>query len=989
MEAGLSIDHPLLREVSHCTVRIKIGDEIGTGFFVSPGLILTCRHVVNNASDEIPCEWYRDWPDRTRPEVPLKAKIDSISPEPGPDLALLRVIDFLGSVSWSEDEPVPVPKHGCVYLDPEVRLNDSLWTFGNSQDYPRGDCASFRLEGESRDANGILHLKTKEGQAISGFSGAAVLNLRTGGVCAIQRRSRDLRMDLGSRAIPISLAFEVFPGLRERHAKFHAVDERWRTLLDDRLPTSPPYVARLPSTGRDLFGRNEQLKALDDAWKSAAVNVFVIRAAGGIGKTSVINAWLASLAARRYPGAEHVYAWSFYHQGTSGEGVSSDEFLEDALGWFGDKNRNLGSPAEKAYRLAGLIRTRRTLLVLDGLEPLQFPPGPDEGRLRDTSVKLLVRELAAQNKGMCVITSRLPLTDIEEFHDKTVRTCLLERLSPEAGREVLRARGVLGSDRDLETVVAEFGGHALALRLLGTLLDEAFHGDVNCWREVGPLQSEERQGGHANRVMKSYEQWFGHGPELAVLQVLGLFDRPAPLVALDAVCALPPILGLTDTLVSLRPLRWNRTWNQLVSKLRRCGLLAESAVGEFDTLDTHPLVRQYFGQALRETHPDAWRQAHSRLFDYFSRVASEFPATMSEMSPLLVAMWHGCAAGRYRDALESVYRKRVLQGTTYYSTDALGAYGAGLAALSGFFDIPWQRTVPDLTLEDQATLLHEVGVHLAGVGRITESLEPFRLACQLSADRGAPEWGTTSARYLAEMSMALGEFDEALKWATEAERLNDLKPDPWEQMANGFMKGDVLFQMARFEEAEACFLAAEGVRDEQGNPIPNKFFFWALPYCEFLLERGRRAEAWARANAALETLIESSSLAVAQVHLALGRSSDSKTAALELLDTSVEKFREAHHQLHLPSGLLARADIRTSTGDHAGAELDLKESLAVAEYGRMRLRQADCYLGYARLHRSVGHIEAARDAARAAYDCICGTRYRRSGEIREVKASLS
>ena len=34
--------------------------------------------------------------------------------------------------------------------------------------------------------------------------------------------------------------------------------------------------------------------------------------------------------------------------------------------------------------------------------------------------------------------------------------------------------------------------------------------------------------------MQSYQSWFGEGPELAVLRLLGLFDRPADERALGA-----------------------------------------------------------------------------------------------------------------------------------------------------------------------------------------------------------------------------------------------------------------------------------------------------------------------------------------------------------------------------------------------------------------------------------------------------------------------
>jgi prepilin-type N-terminal cleavage/methylation domain-containing protein len=50
--------------------------------------------------------------------------------------------------------------------------------------------------------------------------------------------------------------------------------------------------------------------------------------------------------------------------------------------------------------LAKLIAQRRTLLVLDGLELLENPPGPQEGRLREPSLQALLRELAAFNPGL-------------------------------------------------------------------------------------------------------------------------------------------------------------------------------------------------------------------------------------------------------------------------------------------------------------------------------------------------------------------------------------------------------------------------------------------------------------------------------------------------------------------------------------------------------------------------------------------------------------
>jgi hypothetical protein len=158
-------------------------------------------------------------------------------------------------------------------------------------------------------------------------------------------------------------------------------------------------LARMPVTGSDLFGREEDLAFLDRAWANKNVNVVTIVAWAGVGKSTLINHWLRRMAAERYRSAQLVFGWSFYRQGTSGGTSSADEFLDAALSWFGDPDPRIGTPWEKGERLAKLIAHSRTLLVLDGLEPLQNPPGPQEGRLREPSLQALLHELAAFNRG--------------------------------------------------------------------------------------------------------------------------------------------------------------------------------------------------------------------------------------------------------------------------------------------------------------------------------------------------------------------------------------------------------------------------------------------------------------------------------------------------------------------------------------------------------------------------------------------------------------
>ena len=151
------------------------------------------------------------------------------------------------------------------------------------------------------------------------------------------------------------------------------------------------------------------------------------------------------MAAKHYRSAELVFGWSFYNRAPVGALVA-DEFLDAALTWFGDPDPRLGTAWEKGERLAKLVAHRRTLLVLDGLEPLQNPPGPQEGRVREPSLQALLRELAAFNMGLCVITTRMPVADIADHEGTSALRRDLEQLSSDAGAKLLRALGVKGHE---------------------------------------------------------------------------------------------------------------------------------------------------------------------------------------------------------------------------------------------------------------------------------------------------------------------------------------------------------------------------------------------------------------------------------------------------------------------------------------------------------------------------------------------------------------
>jgi hypothetical protein len=425
----------------------------------------------------------------------------------------------------------------------------------------------------------------------------------------LQQEARDLT-ELHSKdglfAVDI-LAWEDIEDLLRRHSDVLV----W--YLGERAKPSAPYLdlGRLPIPGPHFVGREPELARLDAAWEDPRTHVLTLVAFGGVGKSALVARWLDCMAADNWRGATRVLDWSFYSQGSKDQNTSAEPFIDYALRFFGDPDPKAGSLHDRGARLAAFIRKERSLLVLDGVEPLQYPPGrPEiEGRLKDPGLTALLKGLAMGNPGLCVVTTRERIANLDGSPN-TAPQIPLETLKPVAAVALLRQLGVDGRESELAAAAKEFRHHALTLTLLGNFLRRAHNGDVRKWREIDLDQANKKQGGRAFRVIDAYARWLGEGPELAILRLLGLFDRPAEADALKALRAAPPIPGLTEPLVDLS----DEDWRLAIATLREHSLLAAADPREPETLDAHPLVRACFAEELESHRPDAWQEGNRRLY---------------------------------------------------------------------------------------------------------------------------------------------------------------------------------------------------------------------------------------------------------------------------------------------------------------------------------------------------------------------------------------
>jgi len=767
------------------------------------------------------------------------------------------------------------------------------------------------------------------------------------------------------------------------------------------LDSSDIEVQRLPVSGLELFGRDAELDWLDKQWKSSEIRVATIIAWGGVGKSTLVCKWLERIAKDNYKGAKKVFAWSFYSQGTGERVTSADQFIQESLEWFGDIEPSRGSPWDKGQRLAALILESNALLILDGMEPLQTDNTVEYGKITDPALSTLLRELAiyrGKMGGLCLITSRVEITDLREFPEN----CLsrgLEQLSTGAGRALLRVGGVKGSDSELETTASAFGSNALALKLLASYLREQPGHDVALAERLPQLKEIlVDQGRHARRVITALEDYLGEGLELGILRLLGLFDRPLERGPLKILIEKPTISGITDPFNTSTLEELSRPLN----RLRRLGQIEKESRHRPDIIEAHPLVREHFRSWLLRKQPDAWREANSRLFDYYCIKAKQYPNTLEEMIPLFLAMSYGCAAERYQETFEATYWVRIRRINEAFNIKKLGAISSSLAALAGLFDSLWFRPIDALRDVDKALVLNETGFHLRALGKLSEAVPPLEAGLQADISRNDVYNAAISSNNLSELQLDRGDLAEARIKAEQAVALADKSENSFMRLYSRTTLADVLFQSGQFESARSLFEEAEFI---QGNWQSNRPFLYSLQgyrYCDLLLELEYFGKVRKRAVKFFDWHTSGYSLLeIGLDHLILGRAyllqgqrvkrkGDNWKNAGFHLDQAVETLRQAGQTGFVCHGLLTRISYFRLTGKTQKAQRDLNETFTLARRCGMKLFESDAHLEQAQLYLIQNKQTQAELHLERACTIIRKTGYhRRDIEIEKLTSIIS
>jgi hypothetical protein len=510
--------------------------------------------------------------------------------------------------------------------------------------------------------------------------------------------------------------------------------------------------------------------------------------------------------------------------------------------------------------------------------------------------------------------------------------------------------------------------------------------------------------------MESYHTWFGEGPELSVLRMLGLFDRPADERGFGALLKPPAIPNLTESLTDLSPTEW-RT---ILARLRRARLLAAADPHNPGQLDTHPLVREYFGEQLRSQQTDAWKECNRRLYHYYGALAPQLPNSFREMGPLFSAVICGCNAGLFRKALHEIYIPRIQQGDALFAAKVLGARGSLLSVLVHFFErgqwgSPVETAVEgqSLTAEDQLYILIQAGLYLVvtrgfaapealicyeraeplcqslnrplllcvaltgqwryslNTDKLTATMQIAKRVYSLAQEQNDAALMMGAYRALACTHLHLGDFEAARQYAMrgiEIWRSGDVQSQVEQVIAppvaclcylagSEWHVGEIA--SCRAAIAEAIFIANE-LNDMHALALA---LYWAA-------RLGADERNPAEVDRSASDLIELSTrynfvywLAVGAIHRGWGRSASGDTAeGIPWIEHGIRDIRATGSMLLMPYFLALKAEALHYTHRTSGALEAMREAETLAERSEVRFWCAE-------LHRLQGVFLAAMGAS--------------------------
>ncbi len=772
---------------------------------------------------------------------------------------------------------------------------------------------------------------------------------------------------------------------------------------ESRVEKATPII-RLPKRGRVFVDRGLILQHLTKAWKDSRTRMITVIGSGGVGKTACVCHWMKDEPIQ--PSIRTI-AWSFY-SGVDGRlGLSADRFLDETLKTLGDPHADIYSAKEKGRKLADLISSERTLLILDGIEPLQHPPHSEEfGEVYDMGLRELLRSIQSKLDGLCIITSRYPLPK-KLIDQPTVQQLKLPPLHGRHGVELLKSYGLKGLDQDFMDISNWLQGHPLGLTLFAEYSRRTGY-PLNEWQKMASdtLTSADRRFGpgdrspdHSSRVLSSYYATLNE-PERQLMRIRSLFTTPIDRQMIEDVLAGPPIPRITSAFLDAEnEIDW-QPFAQAEVSLQRAQLISISddlrepgVYPSAKVYDTHPLIVRYFSDQMKNRYENYWRQANRRLFTRLQSKFTREPQNMEDARFLYDAVIHGCLSGEYQLAYRSVYIDRlVIDKDKPKCWELPGTFADELRMLNVFFSEPWKTVVSALDSDSKRFIRHAAHHCLRALGRLSEAEEALGAIEDslkyVRKDRRGENYSGRQAEILgsrAEQELLECRITQAIDSARTAVDYAEKSNNPNILRSRKARLAEALFQHGEWKEAQEFFQSAEHdqIRSSEmrGERRPfmhtySGYLYWNFQVCqaEYLLRKWLRPTDLgldARGKVTKQLVQESLGLIISQTQEAFSWEEKESSGAFSIyviIDQALQ--------------LLANAQALTmellQDGEPALERIGylLTKAMNEMEMSGHRPEYPRVYLAFARFHYLTGCFDEARECLGVAQALAERGRYR-------------
>lgn len=641
-------------------------------------------------------------------------------------------------------------------------------------------------------------------------------------------------------------------------------------------------------------------------WRDGGRGVLALVGMGGAGKTAIAERFLRVLPGGlpadpvvpkdgSLPKPRGVFVFSFY------DAPNQEAFFEALQMWLDDS-----AEVEKVLSLQQLLfKLQRAsgLLVLDGLEKVQEDGVRGLlGRLASPKLREFLDRIAAGYLSdlSVLVTSRFPLADLRDARPQFFRLLPVDEIELPAGIQLLRARGVRGTDPQLSDIVNACGRHALTVDFAGGYIAEFGGGDpetrIDFKMDSARLRQQlDDEPDEARRhVLKQGHRFARLAERYRDAMLGGMLDRvdgdAAALALLERICLFR--LGVTaDTLASIftgkqavkvsGPALAGLSVQQLHKKLDwLVRMRIVESQSEFRDLKSeisnsksqlrysmHPAVRDGFlsgmgDTALRENHEAVRQGLEVSLGDSPGRNPSD-SATLDLLEEIV---HHTLQSGYVLEAWD-IYQNRI--GNYQNLGWRLGAYERGeriCREFAGECRLLLRESTPFCVARDetpyhslpeaaQASFIAEWGLYLSQLGRLDDAARCYDV--NLAVETSGEDWKNASItnQNLSAAKLLSGRLTAGQETATEALRLAELTKDTKAQcdahtnsaQAHALL-GEVPAALAAFRFALDWQRTAEGDND---RPL------WSLrgiQHTHLLARLGRRNQATqlTEANIAIE-----------------------------------------------------------------------------------------------------------------------------------------